>query len=87
MDSMKRKLIIIGIAITILIILFVPFKYNALDDGGTQVFSSPLLKVVKWYHWGDLNDNNKGAYYETEIYFFPSNLKDINTLKEEQITD
>lgn len=84
---MKRKLIIIGVAVTILIILFVPFKYGTLDDGGTQVFSAPLLKIVKWYHWGDLSDNNNGAYYETKIYFFPNNLKDINTLKEEQFAD
>ena len=84
---MKRKLIIMSIVITILIILFVPFKYDTLEDGGTRVFSAPLLKVVKWYHWGDLNDNNKGEYYETKIYFFPSNLKDIDTLKKEQVTD
>lgn len=84
---MKRKLIIIGLAITILIILFVPFKRDTLNDGGTQVFSSPLLKVIKWYHWGDLNNNNNSAYYKTEIYFFPSNLKDITTLKEEQFVN
>jgi hypothetical protein len=62
----------------------VPFKYDTLNDGGTHVFSAPLLKIVKWYHWGDLNDI-KGAYYETKIYFFPSNLKDINTFKRSAI--
>ena len=73
----------------ILIILLVPFKRDTVEDGGTKIYSAPLLKVVQWYNSKLSIDYEDGAWdeiepdYSTSIYFFPNNLKSINELAKE----
>lgn len=80
-DMRKKILISCGILI-VLIMLLVPFKHDILSDGGTRIYSAPLLKVVQWIHW-DALDVNSTCSYVTSVYFFPENLKNINDLKKE----
>lgn len=79
---MKKKIFISCGILIILIVLFVPFKYDTLQDGGTRIYSAPLLKIVEWTHW-DMLDVDSSKFYVTSIYFFPKNLKNINDLKKE----
>jgi len=86
---MKKKIFLISGILIILIVLLVPFKRDTLEDGGTKIYSAPLLKVVQWYHSGLSVDYEDGTWHETEpyystsIYFFPRNLKNINDLAKE----
>jgi len=79
---MNKKPIIISVILIIIIcvILLVPFKSSRLNDGGTIIYSAPLIKIVKWYYW---SNNYADSYYSTAVYFFPNNLKNINELRKE----
>ena len=76
---MKKKIFISCGILIILVVLLVPFKHDILSDGGTRIYSAPLLKVVQWLHWDALDaDPDSTRLYITSIYFFPENLKNIN---------
>ena len=79
---MKKKIFISCGILLILIVLLVPFKYDTLSDGGTRIYSAPLLKIVQWVDMDMVRDDSPRNYI-TSIYFFPENLKDIGELKKE----
>ena len=80
MKKNTKKIIILCVVLVVLVALFVPFRSAILSDGGTIVYSAPLLKIVKWVH---IEDHSKPKYYTTSVYFFPNNLKNIDQLKKE----
>lgn len=75
---MKKKLIIITIAVVLVILLFpIPQTYN---DGGTVVYQAILYRVV---HWHKLNsdyaaNNNEPEFLEgIDFDFYPNNFGEI----------
>lgn len=79
--SVKKKVIItVCLLIIAAVILCVPFHVAHLNDGGTVIYSAPLVKIVKWFHLGE-NNNFETGYYSTSVYFFPDSIKDINELE------
>lgn len=65
----KVHLISTSIVIFILLILFVPIKFQY-KDGGTIEYKSLSYKYIKWNRL-----RNNGSYYEgIDIYWFPKNI-------------
>ena len=73
---MKKKIIIISVIVSILVILFIPIS-TTYKDGGTTVYSALTYKIVNW------NRLVNGEYYtNTSVYFFPNNFKSYDELWE-----
>ena len=79
---MKKKIFISCAVSIIVIVLFVPFGYDTLNDGGTKIYFAPLLKIVQWVDM-DVARDDLPRTYTTSVYFFPENLKDIGELRKE----
>ena len=77
---MKKKAVIITLisALALLLIvavLVVPVPSGQMKDGGTRVFSALSYKIVDW------NSITADSVYEkTKVYFFPDNLRDVDSL-------
>ncbi len=78
---MKRK-IWIPIAVIALLILIMPNHHESFDDGGTKIYTAPAYNVVRWHR-----AYNEEIYSKTRVYFFPNNLKSIDTLWEKELDD
>ena len=78
---MKKKTKIIVIIVILLLILFVPVPQGTLEDGGSKVYAALTYKVVDWVYINE--DNSRG--YDTSVYWFPDNFKNINELREMHI--
>lgn len=79
---MKKKIIITLVVIVALIVaayfLFCPRNLTTqLNDGGTEVYDAPLLRMVKW---NKLTEN--GTYEHTSYYLYPDNQKTPDELWE-----
>ncbi len=73
---MKKKIIIFAsIALALVLILFVPYRRDSLNDGGTVVYDALAYKVVSWHR--GLDDD---AYKNTSVYWYPDNLRDEGEL-------
>jgi len=78
----KKKIIIFAsIALAFVLILFVPYRRDAFNDGGTVVYDALAYKVVSW-HVG-LDDD---AYKNTSVYWYPDNLRDEGELWEMELS-
>ena len=66
-----RKTIIVTLIVAILAILTVPVK-EVHEDGGSISYTSLTYKVMKW--------NQTFGITDTEVYWFPNNLKDYDEL-------
>ena len=85
MKKINKRLLILIIALTLVIVLFVPFGYSSYDDGGTMRFTSLTYTVVKWNRYE--SDWSSGEmqlekYESTCFYVFPDNFKPIDELWE-----
>ena len=78
---MKRRKIYVIIAIALLIVLFVPFNWTFHPDG-TIEYSAVAVKYISWTSTSAL-DEGVAQIKTVAIYFFPENLKDFETLREE----
>lgn len=78
---MKRRNIYAIIAIVLLIVLFVPFRWIS-HPNGTIEYSAIAAKYI---YWTSTLAVDEGALQINtfRIYFFPENLKDFETLREE----
>jgi len=82
---MKKKIIITLVVIVALVasayFLFCPKSiiatYNVMNDGGSEVYDAPLLKMIKW---NKLTEN--GTYEHTSYYLYPNNQKTPDELWE-----
>ncbi len=83
---MKKKLIGIIIVILVLAMIFVPFRVDTANDGGTKVYSALIYKIVKWSKLYDNSaaGNNPQFYKNTAVYFVPDKFKDIDLLWEKE---
>jgi len=73
---MKKKIILgIIIAVTLLLVLTVPYKIETYKDGGTKEYTSLTYKVVDWNKQVD-----GGKYENRSFYFFPKNTKSVDEL-------
>ena len=89
---MKKKVIIISVIVLLLVsVLFIPFKKNLYDDGGTCTYSAMMYKIVKWKTYNaeyDESGNMKVSKYEkTSVFWFPSNTKSLDELWEIEIAE
>ena len=78
---MKRRRIYVIIAIALLIALFAPFSWTTHPDG-TIEFSALAVKYVSWATTS-ASDDGVVQIRTLGVYFFPDNLKDFETLREE----
>ena len=78
---MKKKHIYFIVGIAILLVLFFPFKWRQYDDG-TKEYSGLMLKIINWTHVQEVGGDFVNAK-TAKFYFFPDNLKDFETLREE----
>ena len=68
----KKLVIIILVSIAILLILFVPIKFQY-RDGGTVDYRALTYRVINWNKL-----NNDGTYYKAkDVIFFPNNFHSI----------
>ena len=76
---MKRRTVYIIIAIVLLIVLFMPFNWKVRIDG-TVEYSAIMVKYISWTYTEDIGENvvNTSTF---RIYFFPDNLQDYETLR------
>lgn len=72
---MKKKIRIILILISVLIVLLFPIK-STIWDGGTIEYRSLLYRVIKWHKLDNYYES--GYKTGTEIYIFPFNLRPID---------
>ena len=59
-----------------------PNHLESFDDGGTKIHTAPAYNVVRWHR-----AYNEEIYSKTRVYFFPNNLKSIDTLWEKELDD
>ena len=76
---MKKKILVIAIAVVLLVVLFVPFKKNYYDDGGSYEYVALTYKVVNCVNIEFIRDENEAVErveksYDTRIYWFPNNF-------------
>lgn len=74
-----KKIIIPIIIIAMIIVLFAPLHIVTYKDGGTTAYTSLTYKVVKWNRI-----NADSIFDKTDIYFFPDNFKNIDSLWSEE---
>lgn len=67
---MKKRIILIIIAILIILLFPIRFRYK---DGGTLEYRAILYRIIKW--------NTIEGYKDTEIHFFPNNFHSIDYYK------
>lgn len=73
---MKKKILICIVpAVLLLAVLFVPFKAQSYDDGGTKEYTALTYKIVKWN-----KITNSDVYHKIRIYSIPKNFKSIDEL-------
>lgn len=76
---MKKKRIIIIIAVFLFVILFVPMPTGTYKDGGTKTYSSLTYKIVDWRRLtGD------SVYEKTRVYFLADRYESIDALWERE---
>ena len=84
---MKKKIIIIAIIITILLILFLPIPHGTYKDGGTKEYRALTYRIVVWNRFVDQinEDGSVGEvtkYSKTSVFWLPDNFKSIDELWE-----
>lgn len=74
----------IAVAVTVLISLFIPLRTDVYRDGGTRVHTAAVYKAVEWNRIApdDMPKDENGLYRGTSVYWFPNNLKGLDTLWE-----
>lgn len=72
---MKKKWIIIGSVIILLVVLFLPVPQTSLDDGGTREYTALTYKIV---HWNRIFDD--GVYEKTRFYIGSDAYKSVEEL-------
>ena len=72
---MKKKLLVIGLVLLILVVLFCPFFYDVYQDGGTTDLRALTYRVVKWKKIDD--EELSGT---TTVFFFPENFNGYEDL-------
>ena len=85
MKNINRKLLTAIIAISLVIVLFVPFGYQTYDDGGTVRITSLTYTIVIWNRF--VSDWSTGEmrlqkYENTCFYLFPHNFEPLGDLWE-----
>lgn len=79
---MKKKLLLVIVAVVVLCALFVPIPKGPYKDGGSREYCALTYKVVDWNRL-----SAEDVYDETRIYWFPNNFKSIDTLWEREAQD
>ena len=85
MKNINKKLLTAIIAISLIIVLFVPFGYTSYDDGGTVRLTSLTYSIVIWNRF--VSDWSTGEmqlqkYENTCFHLFPDNFKSLGDLWE-----
>ena len=85
MKNINRTLLTAIIAISLVIVLFVPFGYQTYDDGGTVRITSLTYTIVIWNRF--VSDWSTGEmqlqkYENTCFYLFPHNFEPLGDLWE-----
>lgn len=72
---MKKAIIILVILVFAAAIMFVPYRKDMYNDGGTVCYTSLTYQVV---HWNRLYDdgNVSGYHVAKDLYVFPFNFRD-----------
>lgn len=73
---MRKKMWILIIIIAVLVVLLIPIQTGLYEDGGTRVYSALTYKIVDWNRFSSTDE----IYDATKVYFFPNNLKSIDSL-------
>ena len=76
---MKKRLLIICIVVTILLII--PIPTGVVRDGGTKTYTALTYKIVDWNH-----ECGDGAVFDkTKVYFFPKNFTSLDELIKQEL--
>ena len=79
---MKKKIICISLSIiVVLVVMFVPFRKNEYDDGGTVEYVALTYKVVKWKRYIMPGES---IYESTRVYWL-GDKKPISELWEREL--
>ena len=73
---MRKKIWIPIMIVAVLAILLIPIPTGVYEDGGTRVYSALTYKIVDWNRFVSADE----TYDATRVYFFPNNLKSIDSL-------
>ena len=86
----QKKMWLIAVAMVIIILLLVPYKYEVIDENGTVAHYALLYTQIKWVHaesYSRIEGNrlHKGGsvWHDEKLYFFPENLKKTVELQKE----
>lgn len=69
----KKKIALLIISLIFLVILFVPFRIDYLNDGGTKITVALAYKIIECHRIG-CTETHDGP----DIYFFPNNFISTN---------
>ncbi len=82
----KKRVTIVSVVLVALLlvgVLFVPYKTEVLQDGGSRVHSAVLYTYVEWKGL-ELSEQTGEYSLETvkkSVFWFPTNHKSIDELK------
>jgi hypothetical protein len=80
---MKKKLVIAAtvtaVVLAVLAVLFVPYRIDVMNDGGSKEYRALAYRAVKW---NSITDD--GYYQKTRFYFFGDMFKSIDELWERE---
>lgn len=73
---MKKKKWFVILIVIIFIVLLLPIPTGVYKDGGTRAYSALTYKIVDWNRIVSADE----IYDAAKVYFFPNNLKSIDSL-------
>ena len=77
---MKKKLWIVALVVIVLLgVLFIPFRVDTVNDGGSKVYHALTYRIVDWNC-----KTEDGIYEKTRFYFFSDMSKSIGELWERE---
>lgn len=82
---MKKRIIVFGIFLIIVLVLFLPIPQGSYDDGGTREYAALTYKIVVWNKIVTELDEDGNivlptTYRKTSVYWYPDNQKNIDEL-------
>ena len=80
----KKRVLVVCVVLAALIlvgVLFVPYKVDILEDGGSTVHTAVMYTCVEWKGIDISNPADGIVTIKKSVFWFPTNRKSINELR------
>lgn len=80
----KKRVFVVCVVLAALIlvgVLFVPYKVDILEDGGSTVHTAVMYTYVEWKGIDISNPTDGIVTIKKSVFWFPTNRKSINELR------